>query len=214
MDSRRQHGKMAIVDSTRYRFQRVCRQVEEAQLNINGLLDIEHKLNVDHGAKMNLLKYLQVEAVREYEKVADAHYFALRQDENFDELERIAHKRIGGTLEQPRQSGSVEDYLRDAEVAKSTLDELVEDAARDRAVTVFATSVKSSESTRRKAEVRGSIRRVTDMARISVVCDTIKDMVTFFELLEARIQVKMVPPLFCWMFPLSFVDLALFDARR
>lgn len=51
------------------------------------------------------------------------------------------------------------------------------------------------------------------MARISVVCDTMKDMVTFFELLEARIQVKILHPLLCWMFPLSFVDLVCLTQR-
>lgn len=88
-----------MTDSTRYRCHLVSRQAEEAQLNIDDLLEVGHELNIDHGAKLNLLKYLQVEAVRAYEQVADAHYFALRQDESFNELKKIDHKPVGGTLE-------------------------------------------------------------------------------------------------------------------
>lgn len=166
-----------------------CRQIEKTRLNIKELLEVEHELSTDHSAKTNLLKYLQVEAVQGFQEIADALYFTLRHDEDFDELERIKSANNGATLEQPRLKGTIEDYLRDAGVAKCSLDALVGGIARECAARVYTTNVKSFESTKRKVEVRGSIRKVTDMARVSVVCDTIKSMVNVFELLDTKIQV-------------------------
>lgn len=66
-------------------------------------------------------------------------------------------------------------YLADAELAKQHLDELISKVAHDSSkFEVKRVDVKSRDSTRRKASKSycGDVRKIADMARVTVVCAT------------------------------------------
>lgn len=170
--------------------------MDSKKMDIRALLRLETALNalpqgVERSAKVNLLKYLQVDAVKEYERFSTDLYFDLRRDAGFLELYRIQEKRQPKTgLVQPMEAGSIEDYLLQAERAKLCLDELLGlvvfpgEPGRE----VISAPVKSLESTRRKANDRGGIRHVVDLARAAVVCDTPRDLADVFELLNLMVR--------------------------
>ena len=170
-------------------------QMSTQELDIDKLLRIETEVetipySTDRNAKVNLLKYLQINTVVKYERLSTCLYFDLRRDEGFDQLYRI-HEKQGpeNGLEQPLETGSIEDYLRQAECAKLCLDQLlglVSPPGTPRQEVVLA-SVKSLESTRRKVKDWGGIRRVTDLARATVICDTPHDLAEVFEKLNLEI---------------------------
>lgn len=178
-------------------------QMDRKGRDIDALLKLERDLSksspgVERDAKVNLLKYLQVNTVKEYERVSTHLYYDLRHAEGFDKLSEVGEEEPPeGSLPHPKRMGTVEDYLRQAGLAKTGLDELVELVAprgtRGREGT-FA-PVKTLESARRKAEkTAGGIHCVTDLARATVVCDTPQDLVDVFELLRSRFcQVRRQP---------------------
>ena len=145
---------------------------------------------IERSAKVNLLKYLQVDTAKEYGRVSTGLYFNLRRDEGFDQLHRIHEKQPPEDgLEQPLETGSIEDYLRQAECAKFCLDQLlglVSPPGTPGQEVVLA-SVKSLESTRRKAKDWGGIRRVTGLARATVICDTPHDLADVFDKLKLEV---------------------------
>ncbi|CAN0360355.1 unnamed protein product, partial [Ascophyllum nodosum] len=165
-------------------------------LGIHELLRLETELeelpfSIERNAKVNLLKYLQVDTVQKYERLSTGLYFDLRRDEGFDQLYRI-HEKQGPKdgLEQPLETGFIEDYLRQAERAKLCLDQLlglVSPPGTPGQEVVLA-SVKSLESTRRKVKDWGGIRSVTDLARATVICDTPRDLANVFEKLNLEID--------------------------
>lgn len=158
--------------------------------NITALLQTERELDEtppgdERDAKVNLLKYCQVDTVKKYRRIADGLYFDLVQGGGLCHLRQVLD--VKGDLVQPMQTGSIEDYLRHAENAKGCLDTLVREVARGVGGEVFTTRVKTLDSTRRKVENVGDIRKVTDMARATVVCDTPEDLAHIYELLTQRL---------------------------
>lgn len=137
-------------------------------------------------AQVNMLKYLQIQTVRDFEAAYDALYFELKKEGRLECLHNIVQPASKGLL-QPKvlklqdHDGDAEleeqlnFYLADALLAKQTLDELVIEVVNDSEMCeVHCVGVKSIESTRRKALklCGGDVRRIADMARVAVVCDT------------------------------------------
>lgn len=162
---------------------------------IHELLRCETELNklpssIERDARVNLLRYLQVSTVKNYERVYTGLYFDLRRDEGFHELYMVKEKKQPESgLVQPMETGSIEDYRRHAESAKICLDELVQLVASPGTPgrEVIGASIKSLESTRRKANAWGGIRYVTDLARATVVCDTPRHLADVFKLLIRQV---------------------------
>ncbi|CAM9626287.1 unnamed protein product, partial [Ectocarpus sp. 12 AP-2014] len=165
-------------------------------VNIEEVLRLETELKA-HGesarsasvaAKVNILKYLQVQAVAEYQTEYDGLYYELNKERGLECLRRIAPFRSTELLqpkvletqdcgEGDRLEKGLEFYLAEAELAKQGLDELAATVTNDlKQCEVQCVSVKSRESTRRKA-IRfcgGDVRQIMDMARVTVMCDTPK----------------------------------------
>ena len=164
-------------------------------LDIQELLRLETELeelppSIERSAKVNLLKYHQVHTVKEYERLSTGLYFDLRQDKGFDQLYTIHEKQPPEDgLEQPLETGSIEDYLRQAECAKPFLDQLLRlvSPPGTPGQEVVTAPVKSLESTRRKVKDWCGIRRVTDLARATVICDTPHDLADVFEKLNLKV---------------------------
>lgn len=156
----------------------------EAELKGQG----EIALSASLAAKVNMLKYLQVQAVMEYQAEYDGLYYELKKEGGLECIRNIAPFRSGDLLqpkvletrdcvEDDRLDEGLEFYLADAELAKQGLDELITTVTSDlRQCEVQCVSVKSRESTRRKAIkfCGGNVRKITDMARVTVTCDTPK----------------------------------------
>lgn len=163
-------------------------------ININEVLLLETELKTQGetapsaslDAKVNLLKYLQVQAVLQYQAEYDALCYELNRDGGLECLRRIPPVQ-SKTLLQPKilelqecgRNEQLEEqlkfYLAEATLAKTILDELVTTVANDsRDCEVQCVSVKSLESTRRKASrfCGGDVRQISDMARVTVICDT------------------------------------------
>ena len=164
-------------------------------LDIQELLRLETELeklpsSIERNAKVNLLKYLQVNTVKEYERLFTGLYLDLRREKGFDQLFTIHEKQPPEDgLEQPLETGSIEDYLQQAECAKLCLDQLlglVSPPGTPGQEVVLA-SVKSLESTRRKVKDWGGIRSVTDLALAIVICDTPHDLADVFEKLNLKV---------------------------
>ncbi|CAM9305418.1 unnamed protein product [Ectocarpus fasciculatus] len=135
---------------------------------------------------MNILKYLQVQTVMKYEREYDDLYYELNKTGGLECLRSIAPVRSTDLL-QPKVldlqdcrgneqlEKQLQFYLADAELAKPHLDELVTKVAHDtNNYEVQRAEVKSRASTRRKANgfCDGDVRKVADMARVTVICAT------------------------------------------
>lgn len=168
---------------------------------ISELLEIEQNLNrldpgIERDAQINLLKYLQVNEIKYYERIADCLYFEEVLKNGLDNLRTICeHEPVGGELTQPREKGSIKDYLHDAVLATECLEKMLEEveatAQGDHLLRVISPGVKSLESTTRKANKWGGIQLLTDMARSSVVCCTTDGLACVFRLLNERLQVNL-----------------------
>lgn len=172
--------------------------------DIDGLLQLEAELNtlrseidakgnlLEIDAKLNLLKYLQVNTVKQYERVSTHMYFDLRHAKGFDMLSKVeGEEPQEGSLAHPKRMESIEDYLQQAGRAKACLDELVELVAPSgtRGREGIPAAVKSLESARRKAhKTTGGIHCITDLARSTIVCDTPQDLVDAFESICSRVS--------------------------
>ncbi|CAB1096777.1 unnamed protein product [Ectocarpus sp. CCAP 1310/34] len=166
-----------------------------AAVDISELLRLEAELKssraretwtVSLDAKVNLLKYLQIQTVLQFQAAYDDMYYELHQTGGLDCLRSIAPVRSTGVF-QPKVldlqdcgqddqlEKQLEFYLADAELAKACLDELVMNVAHDSSkYEVQCVEIKSRESTRRKASTGydGDVRKVADMARVTVICAT------------------------------------------
>lgn len=141
--------------------------------------------SVDRDAKVNMLKYLQIDTVSQFEAAYDALYYELNKQGGLECLRDIASARPDDLL-QPKVLEPQDDeyaplaeqlqfYLADAELAKERLDEIVTSVAEDTGgCEVRCTGVKSLESTQRKASnfCGGNVRKIADMARVTMICDT------------------------------------------
>eukprot|EP00752_Nemacystus_decipiens_P012244 g10853.t1 len=167
----------------------------EMNIDIESLLRLENEVksrqedvtsSVSLEAKVNILKYLQVQTVRQYEHAYDALYYELNNEGGLQCLRNISSIRSEDLVqpkvfgpqeycEEDRLTEQLKFYLADAELAKKRLDELVTRVAEGlEKCEVHRADVKSLESTRRKASkfCGGDVRKVADMARVTVLCDT------------------------------------------
>ncbi|CAM9452270.1 unnamed protein product, partial [Ectocarpus sp. 13 AM-2016] len=169
-------------------------------INIEDVLGLEAELKTPGGrersspvgldAKVNILKYLQVQTVLQFQAKYDGLYDELTKTGELECLRSIAPVQSKHHLQPKvveRQDCSKDEqlenqlqlYLADAELAKKRLDDLVTMVARDSSkYEVQCVQVKSRESTRRKAirSYGGDVRKVADMARVSVICTTPKTL--------------------------------------
>lgn len=172
-------------------------------ITITKLSEIEVELtnavsNLERDAKVQLLKYLKINTVKEYEAAYDGFFYRLNKEGGLEclrQIEPIPPRNIdvdASTETQPLrlqpkvfdQEGlegaaklkeELDFYLADAEVAKQRLDEIIDSVvAASEGCEAKKVAVKSRESTARKAAASydGNLRKVVDMARVAVVCDT------------------------------------------
>ncbi|CBJ26503.1 kinesin light chain-like protein [Ectocarpus siliculosus] len=166
------------------------------ELDINELLQMEIELegsdlSLERDAKVNLLKFLQVKTVKKYERAYDSLYYELNMDGGLECLHRIEELNPKSSLFQPEglepqgcdadeNLGKQLDFYREGALrAKVQLDKLVRELVNGhQGRTGLYAEVKSLESTRRKAtkSYGGDVRRLADMARVSVICDTPEDL--------------------------------------
>lgn len=165
------------------------------ECNIDQLLELEAELtneapSLGRDAKVNLLKYLQIRTVKRFESAYDDLQYELSKEEGLERLRNIAPARSEELLQpkvlEPQDcdgdtllAKQLRFYLADAKLAKQSLDELVKKVIEDLEGCEFQdVEVKSLKSTRRKASkfCGGDVRKVTDMARVSVVCDKPEDL--------------------------------------
>ncbi|CAM9600250.1 unnamed protein product [Ectocarpus sp. 12 AP-2014] len=122
-----------------------------AAADINALIRLEAELKtsceretspVVLDAKVNLLKYLQVQTVLQFQAAYDDLYYELHKTAGLDCLRRIAPVRSTAVLqpkvlhlqdcsEDEQLEKQLQFYLADAELAKAHLDELVMNVAYD-----------------------------------------------------------------------------------
>lgn len=167
-------------------------------------VSIREPPSIERDAKVNLLKFLQVKTVDKYKRAYDNLYYELNKQRGMECLRRIEPAPAKSALLQPivleeqscdadeELSSQLQFYRIGAECAKEQLDELVQEVinGREGCEGVYP-KIKTLESTKRKA-VRfygGNVRRVADMARAAVICNTPEDLETAYVGLMARIQV-------------------------
>lgn len=156
--------------------------------DINKLLRLEAHLNgtscgvespLRRDAKVNLLKFLQTGAVRSFERSYDDKVFELDKTGGLECLRNIVPVPPDGALAQ-KNDLDLQGLLAEANRAKSGLDDLVKGVVEecDGGCRYQEANVKSPESSQRKADksYNGDVRRLTDMARVSVICDKPEDL--------------------------------------
>lgn len=98
-------------------------------------------------------------------------------------LKRI--EELQDNFVQPRVSGSIEDHLEDAGRAKPHLDSIIERlvAAGNHGLRVVSADIKRLARIVDKINNHygGDVRKVTDMARLLVVCDTARGLADVFQ---------------------------------
>ncbi|CAN0261424.1 unnamed protein product [Ectocarpus sp. 6 AP-2014] len=166
-------------------------------------VSIREPPSLERDAKVNLLKFLQVKTVDKYKRAYDNLYYELNKQGGLECLRRIEPAPAKSSLLQPivleeqrcdadgEFASQLQFYRKGAECAKEQLDELVQEVinGREGCEGVYP-KIKTLESTKRKA-VRfygGNVRRVADMARAAVICNTPEDLETAYIGLMARIE--------------------------
>ncbi|CAM9940130.1 unnamed protein product [Ectocarpus fasciculatus] len=159
--------------------------------------------SLERDAKINLLKFLQVKTVDKYKRAYDNLYFDLNKEGGLECLRRIEPAPAKSALLQPilleepscdadeELSSQLQFYREGAACAKEQLDELVKEVINGReGCEGVHPEIKTLESTKRKAVTSygGNVRRVADMARAAVICDTPEDLEVAYIGLTGRIQ--------------------------
>lgn len=184
-------------------------------VNITEVLRLETELKTQGesapsaslAAKVNMLKYLQVQAVMEYQSEYDALFYELNREGGLECLRNIVPVQ-SGDLQQPkvleiedcdeeddRLENGLKFFLADAELAKQGLDELVATVTNHLPqFEVQCVSVKSMDSTRRKASrfCGGDVRQIADMARVAVICDTSEALKQAYLAIMGSLQVSTI----------------------
>lgn len=142
--------------------------------------------SLERRAKINLLKYLQVETVLHFEREYDQLCYERNTDGGLECVRGISPARTKGMLQpqkMKRQKCELAEklrfYLAAAKVARRCLDELVQNVVGGlEGCEIQFADVKSLESTERKTVkfYGGDVRRVADMARLSVICEEPEDL--------------------------------------
>ncbi|CAM9315422.1 unnamed protein product, partial [Ectocarpus sp. 8 AP-2014] len=165
--------------------------------NIKDLLQVEADLKnyapgsgiatpLERRAMINLLKFLQVETVLHFEREYDQLRYERNKDGGLECVRGISPARKKDML-QPQKlkrqkcdlAEKLRFYLAAARVAKQFLDELVQNVVGGlEGCEIQFADVKSLESTERKTVnfCSGDVRKVADMARLSVVCKKPEDL--------------------------------------
>ncbi|CAM9531494.1 unnamed protein product [Ectocarpus fasciculatus] len=181
----------------------------QIQIKLEGLeIELEgDALSLERDAKVNLLRFLQVKTVKKYERAYDSLYYQLNMDGGLGCLRRIVELNPKSGLLQPevlelqgcdgdeKLEKQLDFYRKGAICAKVQLDKLVQELVNSRELVnshqglkgLYA-KVKSLESTRRKATkfYGGDVRRLADMARVSVICGTPEDLeLAYKDLMES-----------------------------
>ncbi|CAM9100048.1 unnamed protein product, partial [Laminaria digitata] len=166
-------------------------------MNIRGLLQLEEELksatapSLERDAKVNLLKYLQVQTVQYYGVAWDGLFYELNKRVGLECLRNIKPVRSEIDFLQPKVYNLQDLYLADAERAKLCLDELIKKVVENlEGCEALYAEVKSRESTVRKANKSydGDVRRVADMARVTVVCETPDLLVQVYLCIMGQLQ--------------------------
>ena len=165
----------------------------DGKISITEVLRLEEELNsapapsIERDAKVNMLKFLQVCAVKKYEEAYDGLFYELNKKGGLQRLRSITPIRSKDNFLQPKVydlqgcdgtaklEARVDIYLADAKLAKVRLDELIEKVVENlEGCEVQYAEVKSRKSTVRKSKKSydGNVQRVADMARVAVVCET------------------------------------------
>ncbi|CAN0327025.1 unnamed protein product, partial [Ectocarpus sp. 8 AP-2014] len=141
---------------------------------------------LERRAMINLLKFLQVETVLHFEREYDQLCYERNKDGGLECVRGISPARTKDML-QPQKikrqkcdlAEKLRFYLEAARVAKQCLDELVQNVVGGlEGCEIQFADVKSLESTERKTVnfYGGDVRKVADMARLSVVCREPEDL--------------------------------------
>eukprot|EP00903_Cladosiphon_okamuranus_P012098 g11353.t1 len=184
-------------------------------IDIEDLLALETRLKAEResatssiclDAKLNIVKFLQVQTVEQYQAAYDDLHYDLFKEGGIECLRNIAPVRskdllqpkvleLQGCDEDAQLAKQLEFFLADAEGTKQCLDTLVAKAAQDlNKCEVQYVDVKSLESTRRKASkfCGGDVRKVADMARVTVICDTPKALEQVYSNIMGLLQAQNV----------------------
>lgn len=179
------------------------------EATIKKLLELEEELKsaepcLERDAKVNILKYLQVQTVNRFQEAYDGLYYELNKNGGLGCLRNIVPTRSKDFL-QPKvldrqldggASGltiQAEAYLASAELAKPRLDEIARRVVENlEGCHARCVGVKTLESTVRKAKdsYDGNLRKVADMARVAVICDTPEHLEQVYEDIVEIVQVS------------------------
>ncbi|CAB1110066.1 unnamed protein product [Ectocarpus sp. CCAP 1310/34] len=172
--------------------------------DINKLVRLEAHLNgtscgvespLRRDAKVNLLKFLQTGAVKSFERSYDDMVFELDKTGGLSCLRNIVPVPPDGALSQ-KNGFDLQGLLAEASRSKTRLDDLVKEIVEecDGGCRYQEASVKSPESSQRKADksYNGDVRRLTDMARVSVICDTPEDLERTYIGIKNNFEVQVI----------------------
>lgn len=180
--------------------------------NIKYLLQMEADLkkpcagaaaSLERDAKVNLLAFFKIQTVLGFEAAYDDLYYELHKngrlqcvlDINPDRSKELLQPRqdLHDRDETPELEEQLQFYLAAAELSKGFLEELVEEVVEGlEGCEVLRAEVKAIDSTRRKASAfcDGDVRKIADMARVSVVCDEPKDLERVYLGIMERLEVS------------------------
>lgn len=177
------------------------------------LLQLEDRLtsaepSLERDAKLNLLKYTGIYTVKLYESAYDGLFYGLGKEGGLEPLRNITPVKTKGQFLQPKvcdvqgcEGGTAdleveeqaEFYLADAKLAKPHLDGLIRTVVENLdGCEAHYVGIKSRESTVRKAKKSygGNVRRVVDMTRVAVVCDTPERLEQVYMGIVGQLQVS------------------------
>ncbi|CAB1120838.1 unnamed protein product [Ectocarpus sp. CCAP 1310/34] len=146
----------------------------------------ESAISVAQEAQKNMMKYLQVGCQLQFQNAFNAVYYELKKEGSLEVLRSIFSFEsedviqpkvfdVQDCAEDTRVAKQVNFYLDQAKHAQQRLEELVTKIAEESGgYKVKTADIKSQESTQRKAKTSygGNVRKVADMARVTLICDS------------------------------------------
>lgn len=179
------------------------------EATIKELIELEQELkcaepSLERDAKVNILKFLQVQTVNRFQEAYDGLYYELNKNGGLECLRNIVPARSKDFL-QPKVldrefdrgasdlTTQAKAYLAGAKLAKPRLDEIAQRVVENLdGCHAKCVGVKALESTMRKAKdsYDGNVRKVADMARVAVICDTPQHLLQVYEDIVETVQVS------------------------